>query len=184
MNKATARTYRERLYDLAETQHGFVTTVDARKLGIPAVELRKLAHRGKLENVSRGVYRFRRLSGSENENYLQAILAVGEDAFLTRDAVLSFHNLAQVNPRLTRIGTRRRVRQNLPNQISVTKEYIPESEIEIRDGVRMTRVARAIIESKGLIPQERLRDGLRKGIDLGLITREEANEARRELSKK
>lgn len=183
MNKTVRRTYRERLLELAQYQHGFVTTADARRLNIPPIELRKLASRGKLENVRRGVYQFSQLSGSANESYLSALLSVGEDACLIGDSVLAFHGLAQVNPRKIRVGTSKRIRHHVPDQISLTSYAAPESEIEIRDGVRTTRVARAIIDAKEVVMRSRLLSALDEAIELGLITTFEATAVRSILAK-
>ena len=43
---ALADTYRRRLRDRALDQYGYVTTRDAADVGVPAVELRKIAQRG------------------------------------------------------------------------------------------------------------------------------------------
>lgn len=39
-------------------QYGYVTAADARTLGIPMVELGKLAARGQIHHVAYGLYRF------------------------------------------------------------------------------------------------------------------------------
>lgn len=181
MHKISRRTYRDQLFELALEQHGFVSTQDARRLGIPAIELRKLAHRGKLDNIRRGIYQFPQLSGSKNENYLLALLSVRENAYLTGDAVLAFHNLAQVNPRKIRVGTHQRIRHVIPDQIHASLDITPESEIEVHDGVRATRVARAIIESKGLVMTEQLLGALTQAMEMGLVTGNEATEVRTAL---
>lgn len=180
INKAK-KTYRERLFDLAQEQHGFITTDDARSLKIPPIELRKLAHRGKMVNVKRGVYQFQELSGSMNESFLFATLNVGKDAYLVADAVLAFHDLAQVNPRAIRVGTKQRIRHPLPQNVIVADHGVPENQIEVRDGIRVTRVARAIIDSKGLVMKERLLDALTNAIDRGLVTSLETREVQMAL---
>jgi hypothetical protein len=57
-----------------------VTTDDAHDLGIPVIELGKLAHRGKLEHVSYGLYRFPDIPLSDRAPYMEAVLWVGRDA--------------------------------------------------------------------------------------------------------
>lgn len=47
----------DRLVEVAAEQHGYVTTRDARDIGVDPVQLRLLAGRGRLERVGRGVYR-------------------------------------------------------------------------------------------------------------------------------
>ncbi len=50
-------TYRRTVFEHALDNHGLVTTAAARSIGVPTVELAKLARRGALEHVSYGVYR-------------------------------------------------------------------------------------------------------------------------------
>lgn len=176
MANNSAQTYRERLFELAQNRLGFVTTDDARELGIPAIELRKLAHRGKLEHVSRGVYQFPQLAGSMNESYLRATLHVGTDAYLTADAVLAVYDLANVNPRVIRVGTNKRVRHNLPKSINVVKGESEPNDIEVFNGIRTTRVARAIIDSKHLVMRERLTSALHEAFERGLVTKAEKSQ--------
>lgn len=92
-------TYRQQLYDVAVGKYGYVTTADAHRLDIPVVELGKFAHRGKLDRISYGVYRFPKFPRTERDEYMEAVLWVGEDAVLSHDAVLALHDLAFVNPR-------------------------------------------------------------------------------------
>lgn len=181
MTKEAKRSYRERLFDLAREQHGFITTKDAHYLDIPPIELRKLAHRGKLTNIRRGVYQFPQLGGSLNESFLLATLNIGVDAYLVADAVLAFHGLAQVNPRAIRVGTKVRVRHPLPKQIILDQRDVPENQIEIRDGIKTTRVARAIIDCKGLVMKERLLEALVVASERGLVTSVENREVQMAL---
>ncbi|MCU1400122.1 MAG: hypothetical protein JWN62_3231 [Acidimicrobiales bacterium] len=60
---------------------------------------------------------------------MEAVLRVGADAYLTHDAVLAFHELAQVNPRLIRVGTPRRVRARMPtsSRSSASRSALPTS---------------------------------------------------------
>ena len=61
-------TYLERLREIALDQHGFVTSAQAVESGIPKVELPKLASRGRIERVSRGIYRVPQVASSGHEN--------------------------------------------------------------------------------------------------------------------
>lgn len=173
MIKEARKTYRERLFEVAQNNHGFVTTKDAVRLGIPTIELRKLAHRGKLEHVSRGVYQFEQLTGSANESFLRATLHVGVDAYLTADAVLAVHDLANVNPKVIRVGIAKRTRQAIPKGLELIKTEVLPQEIEVRNGIKMTRVARAIIDSKHLVMRERLQGALEDAFERGLVTNNE-----------
>lgn len=60
---------RKRLWEVALDQNGYVTSEDARKLGIPVVELGKLAYHGRLQRVAYGIYRFDELPVTPVDSY-------------------------------------------------------------------------------------------------------------------
>ena len=70
-------TYYDDLYEHAVDNYYLVTTDDANNLGIPPVELAKLAKRGRLQNLGRGLYRLTRYVPSEFDPYAIAVARVG-----------------------------------------------------------------------------------------------------------
>ena len=48
---------RDRVLERAVEQHGYITTRDARAIGVDPAQLRVMAARGRLERVGRGAYR-------------------------------------------------------------------------------------------------------------------------------
>lgn len=177
-------TYRALLRDVAFDQHGYVTVGDAAELEVPAVELRKLAQRGWMDRIGRGLYRMREVPAGDVDQYAAAVLLVGRDAHLTRDAVLALHGLAVVNPRRIRVGTPHRVRGVLPGFVEMVRERIPEADLTSYQGIASTTVARAVVDSVGLVMPSRLRDALRQAQREGLVTRSEAASARAALTRR
>ena len=91
---------------------------------IPPVELPKLAATGGLSHVAYGLWRFDDQLRTGRDQFMEAAPRVGADAYLTHDAVLAFHELAQVNPRRIRIGTPHRPRTRAPDFIEVIRQQI------------------------------------------------------------
>ena len=91
-----ADTARRRLHERALDRYGYVTTRDARDVGIAAVELRKIAQRGGVEHVAYGLYRFEDVPRTGKEEMIEAVLRVGDDAFIAQHSVLALHDLAMV----------------------------------------------------------------------------------------
>ena len=58
-------TYYDDIFERAVDNYYPITTDDANDLGIPPVELAKLAKRGRLQNLGRGLYRLTRHVPSE-----------------------------------------------------------------------------------------------------------------------
>lgn len=87
------------LLTVAGTQRGYVTTADASAVGVPLVELRKLAHRGKLERIAQGLYRISAYPHAENDELMEAALWPGGKGVVSCEAALALWGLADVHPR-------------------------------------------------------------------------------------
>jgi hypothetical protein len=163
--------YRAALYKLADEHHGYVTTALAQAAGVPPVEVRKLALRGGMTNIARGLYRVDGIDGGNHAAYAEAVLRVGDDAHLVGDSVLAFHDLALVNPRQITVGTPRRVRRDLPAHIRLVHSQTDPADLTYYDGVASMTVERAIRDSIGYVMPERLADAARRAADEGLLRR-------------
>lgn len=169
-----ADTNRRRLHARALDQYGYITTADAAELGVPAVELRKIAHRGGLTHLAHGLYRFDDIPAGDHGRYLEAVLRAGPGAYLAGDAVLAFHDLALVNPRRIRVAAPRRVRAKLPDWVAVEQRPPGRDDVVTVDGVPMTRVAQALRECQGTVMADRLADAAGEAVRRGLVRRREA----------
>lgn len=174
--------YRQTVREIALDQYGYVTTRDAADIGIPAVELRKLTARGALINVAYGLYRLADARPTEYDQFAEALLRLGDGAYLRGDAVLALHHLALVNPRQIRVGVPRRVRAALPEFIDLHEEQIPEDDLTIYEGLRATTVARALLDCRGQVMAERLLDAAKQAKAEGLLTGREYARVRRVLT--
>jgi len=174
-------TYRERAWEIAMGQYGYVTTNDAKEAGIPAIELAKLAARGRLRNVAYGLYHFDDMPPTRYDQFYEAVKRVGGDAHLTGDAVLALHELALVNPRRIRVGTTRRTRSRFPNWLEVVRDASAPEEIVVVEQIPTTTVARAIRDARKVVMPSRLIEAIPAAVNEGLITETEAEKLRVEL---
>ncbi len=172
---ALAETYRRRLRSRALEQYGYVTTGDASTLGVPAVELRKIAQRGGVDHVAHGLYRFEDVPRSGRDQYMEAVLRVGPDAYLTHDAVLALYDLGLVNPQRIRVGTSRRTRQSLPSFVEIIHGPVDPEDLTDHEGIACTTVARALLDCRGIVMSERLVDAAREANRRGLLRRAECD---------
>lgn len=166
--------YRSALYALAAEHHGFVTTEMATAIGVPSVEVRKLAARGGMSNVARGLYRVEGIDGGDHAPYAEAVLRVGDDAHLVGESVLAFHDLALVNPRRIKVATPHRVRKDLPSHIEVVHTRTDPTDLTEYDGIPSMTVAAAIRDSIGTVTPDRLREAVERSVDEGLVRRRDA----------
>lgn len=165
--------YRQRLWEAATNRFGYVTTQDAIELGVPPKELPKLVEHGGLDHIAYGLYRFQQFPHTAMDQYAEAVLRVGDDAYLTGDTVLAFHNLTPLAPRHLRVGVRRRVRAKMPVWIDLHKELVPETDITNYEGIPAKRVAKAIEECIPNMMGERLLEATKIARGQGLITKTE-----------
>ena len=174
-------TYRRRLAAHAADQYGYVTTRDATELEIPAGELPKLAATGGLVHVAYGLWRFEDQPRTGRDQFMEAVLRVGTDAYLTHDAVLAFHELAQVNPRRIKVGTPHRARARVPDFVEVVRQQINPADLTAYEGVPSATVARALIDCSDTIMRDRLLDAVTTAKRTGLLRTREVQQVLDEI---
>lgn len=160
-----------------------MTTGDAARLGVPPVELRKLAGRGLLIRVDRGLYRFPDAPATSRDAFMEAVLWAGPDAALAYDSVLALHDLVLANPRSLRVVTPHRVRKTLPRaDVTIVNEKVPGSDLTSYFGIPSTTVARALVDCWDLIMVSRLLEAADEARREGLLLTSEFDSVVAELA--
>jgi len=166
--------YRDRLRLLAFDRHGIVTTAEATAMGIPAVEVRKLASRGALIRTGHGVYRMMEAPTDDLTAFAEAIAIVGKDAVVADESVLSLHDLALVNPPKILIAASHRIRAILPETIQVIRRPGTHHAVEFVDGIASMPLVEAMIRCKDRVPRDRLDNAVKNGVARNLLSDDEA----------
>ena len=165
------------IYEHAADNYGLITSSEAKTLGIPNVELVKLAHRGRLRRLGQGVYRLARYIPTTYDEYAVAVVMVGNGAIVYGESVLAMHGLALVNPACIYVATQGRIRKSLPEQIKVIKLDKILNDVEY-EGIPSQSVLDALLVCKGTVMTERLIEAIGDAERQGLITSTEASTAR------
>lgn len=166
--------------EVAFDNYGYVTTKDVVDAGVPAIEMPKLAARGGLTNVAYGLYRVPDVPPTHFDQFAEALLRVGEGAYLHGESVLALFGLADVNPRRIKVAVPRRVRAKLPAFIELTQ--VPDSAgTTFYEGLASQPVAGAILECHGRIEAERLMNAAKQARQEGLLTTTEWRQVRKGL---
>lgn len=173
-------TYREIVREIAFDSYGYVTTKEAVKAGVPAVELPKLAARGGLDHVAYGLYRVPDVPATAYDQFAEALLRVGEGAYLHGESVLALFGLADVNPRHIKVAIGRRARPELPSFVELT-HVKNDARTTTYEGLKAQPVAEAILECRGRIETERLQEAARQARKDGLLTTSEWQRVRKGL---
>ena len=170
----------DEIYEHAADNYGLITSAKAKEIGIPSVELVKLAHRGRLRRIGHGVYRAKHYIPTPLDKYAEAVALVGKGAYIFGESVLSMHGLALVNPAVIYVATTARVRKTLPVGIALIfrKE---EDHVACYEGIPSQSVFDAIIVCRSSVMSERLEDAVDEAYRQGLISEKEATFARKEI---
>src|SRR4051812_46199676 len=120
------KTLRSELQAHAVERHGYVTEQDARRLGMPVAEFDRLVSKGQLTSVCAGLYRLDPMPPSRHHRFAEALLRMGDDAFLSHDAVLALHGLTDREPDRVRIGlTAARRARRAPADVELIRHQVP-----------------------------------------------------------
>lgn len=171
------KTCRSLLQALAVEHHGYVTKQDARRLGVPVDDLDRLVERGRLTRVTGDLYRLEGMPRSHRHTLAEAVMRVGQDAFLSHDAVLALHDLTEHEPATVRVATPHRHRSaGWPQHVEVLRRQLPAKDLTTYGGIRSTTVARALLDCRDLLSHSQLVSAAEEAVHRGLLLRRERND--------
>jgi len=165
-------TKQEQIYALAEPQHGYFTSAQAKADGLLQNTLTAMARRGVIERVSRGAYRLVNFPLSQQSQYMEAVLwpQAGVMGVISHQSALSFHGLSDVSPAKVHITVSpdHRVRRDLPRHLVLHRARLSEQDVEVLDGIPVTTPARSILDSHAAhlswaLIRQAIEDGRRTG---------------------
>ena len=168
------------IYEFAADNYGLITSSKASELGIPNIELVKLAHRGRLIHIGHGVYKIKHYIPTSYDKYAEAIALTGYKTSVFGESVLAMHSLGLVNSKYIFLASQKKIRKNLPAFIKVVYPETAFNEV-FYEGIPSQSVFEAILVCKNTVMSDRLRDAVKEAQRSGLITEEEAKKARKEL---
>lgn len=136
----------DRLVEIAVEHHGYVTTRDARDMGVDPVQLRLLTARGRLERAGRAVYRVPVLPRSEHDDLAAAVAWTLGRGVISHESALALHVLADVNPSRIHLTV---PRDNHPRAAGgqlyrLHRRSLQAADITSVDGIPVTAVVRTI----------------------------------------
>src|SRR5579863_2882724 len=148
------RTRMDELYALAEENGGLLLSKEARALGIKDSVLVRLAQRGRLERMTRGVYRIAQYPADRLAQYREAILWARasqgpEQVALSHETALLVYGISDENPSRVHLTVplSARLRRERPRWIAIHRANLSQEEIHIHEGVPVTTVERSILDT-------------------------------------
>jgi len=142
-------TIMDRVLEIAGDQHGYITTRQATDAGIPPVELRKLAQRGRLDHPAHGVYRVAAFPHRTSDDLMEATLWADGRGVISHETALALWQLADVNPRLIHVSVPPpyRPRKRGGDLYRIWLQHLDPDEIDHVDGIPTTTPQRAILDA-------------------------------------
>lgn len=137
------------LFDLAVDQYGFITSKDARGLGVDQRRLVDMQRRGTLERVARGVYRFPSIPYTGREQLMEAALWPRRArGVLSHDTALDLHGLCDVNPSQVHITVPRayRINRAVPSTYAIHPRDLKDGDRATVEGLPTVTPRRAILD--------------------------------------
>lgn len=167
---------RESLFEFAAQQAGYFTAEQARIAGYSTALTAYHAKRGTFIRVARGIYRLRDYPSSRRETMFAAWLALGPEAAISHETALEIYGLTDLIPDAVHVTVprARNVSRQMPGvRVHTTTRPLTGDQITIRDGLRVTAPARAIVDvADGGSGPEQIVAGIQEAIRRGLTTPE------------
>ncbi len=174
----------DRVLERALEQHGYVTTRDARDLGIDPTQLRQLAARGRLDHVARGVYRASVIPRSEHDDLAEAVAWTLGRGVISHESALALHGLAEVNPSRVHLSV---PRENYPRAAGgdlyrLHRRDLDAANVTESDGIAVTSVEQTVCDciSEGTDPYQ-LRMAIDRAQEQGLLRVARADSLRQDV---
>jgi predicted transcriptional regulator of viral defense system len=157
--------------------YGYLTTKDARELGINPLRLQDLVRRGLAKRVAQGLYRLTQVPPTALDQYMEATLwPRGVRGVLSHETALDLHGLCDVNPakvHLT-VPATYRPRRDVPVVYLVHRRDLDPGDVTRHEGIPIVTPYRAILDGiEGHLGPRLLDQAIENAIGRGLLTREE-----------
>lgn len=160
------------IYEEAIDNYGVITSAEAESIGVPKIELVKLARRGRIDRIGYGVYRVKPYVPTRLDRYADAVALVGEGSYVFGESVLAMHELAFANPRAIVVATPKRVRRALPGWIEVHGMRDGDT-VSSYEGIPCQALVEALVWCKRSVLEDRLLDATEEARRQGWLTQAE-----------
>ncbi len=125
------------LLEVAQQQHGYVTSGDARALGVDPLRLQDLARCGLADHVAHGVYRIALVPTGPLDQYMEATLwSQAGRGVICGPSALDLHGLCDVNPTKIHLSlpATYRPRRAVPSPYVLHRRELDAGDVTLLDG--------------------------------------------------
>ena len=162
------------LFEVAETQQGYFTSADAKKLGYDYPHQHFHVNQGNWIRVDRGIYRLKKFPAAKYEDLMRWWLWSRKKGVLSHETAAALYGLGDLLPAKIHLTVPRDFRKRPNRSLVLHRGELSKLEIEQRDGLPLTKPLRTIMDlARSHLDDERLTSAARDAIQNGLVSRKE-----------
>jgi predicted transcriptional regulator of viral defense system len=165
---------------VALEQHGFVTSAQTRDAGVSTPLLASMVRRGRLEHVSRGVYRIGQVPVTQYAPLMQAVLWTGfPEACLSHDSALDVWDISDILPNQIHVtvGAKRRIEREIPDRYVIHHDDLDARDVTWFESIPTVTAATAIRQCLETgVPTYLIRQALERSARTGIVPAAERDE--------
>jgi predicted transcriptional regulator of viral defense system len=172
------------LAERAAENFGYVTSEDARALGVPMGTLNALSRRGQLERVDHGIYRVPLIPPGRLDEYRLATLWPDGRGRISHDSALDLYGLSDVNPSKIHVTVPAsyRTHRETPTLYVLHREDIAAEDQDSFEGIPVVSAAKAIRQAhERHVRRSLVEQAIEDGVRAGWLRRREGDQLRAEL---
>ena len=162
------------LFEVAESQAGYFTSADAKKLGYDYPHQHFHVSQGNWIRVDHGIYRLKKFPTAKHEDLTRWWLWSRKKAVLSHETAAALYDLGDLLPGKIHLTVPANFRKKPVKNVVLHKATLSETEIEKRDDLPVTSPLRTILDlARSHLDGERLAAVTRDAIQKGLVSREQ-----------
>lgn len=174
----------QRLFEIAETQEGYFTSADAKKLGYDYPHQHFHVKQGNWIRVDHGIYRLKKFPAASHEDLMRWWLWSRKKGVISHETAAALYELGDLLPAKIHLTVPANFRKSPTKSLVLHKAELSESEIEKRDDLPITTPLRTILDlARSHLDDERLTAVTRDAIVSGLLNRRELLETLAKMPK-
>jgi predicted transcriptional regulator of viral defense system len=166
------------LFEVAESQQGYFTSADAKKLGYDYPHQHFHVKQGNWVRVDHGIYRLKKYPAAAQEDLMRWWLWSRKKAVISHESAAALYELGDLLPSKIHLTVPLDFRKGPAKSLMLHKADLNAAEIERRDGLPVTKPQRTLLDlARSHLDDERLSAIARDAIKKGLVSRKELLEA-------
>lgn len=162
------------LFEVAESQQGYFTSSDAKRLGYDYPHQHFHVNQGNWIRVDRGIYRLKKFPAAKYEDLMRWWLWSRKKAVLSHETAAALYELGDLLPSKIHLTVPSNFRKRPVKNVILYKTALKDSEIEKRDDLPVTSPLRTVLDlARSHLDAERLTDITKDAIQKGLVSRQQ-----------